>query len=137
MQPTNDLLALAGTIYGEIRGGTLEQKQNIVQVILNRHNTGSHPTIRDTCLAPLQFSCWNKTDVNYQQILNADTHDPEVWKACLDVATAALNGQNVDRVQGARNYYAVSSQNNPPWWSKVRTARVVLNDGASIFLTGC
>lgn len=137
MTPTNDLLALAGTIYGEIRGGTLEQKQNIVQVILNRHNTGSHPSIKDTCLAPLQFSCWNKDDVNYPQILAADTQDPEVWQACLDVATAALNGQNPDRTQGARNYYAVSSRANPPWWAKVRTARVVLDDGASIFLTGC
>lgn len=134
MTPSNDLLALAGTLYGEIRGGTLAQKQNVAQVILNRHNSGRRPTIRDVCLAPKQFSCWNGNDVNKAKILNADKLDPTNWTKCLAVAHDALVGKNVDRVDGALNYYSPSGMKDgvPPSWAKGAT--VTLKDGLHVFV---
>ena len=131
MVPSNDLLALAGTIAGEIRGGTREQMENVAQVVLNRHNSGNRPTVRSVCLVPKQFSCWNPNDVNRSQITNIDVTEPDIWAICLDVAHKALIGQNPDRVGGAKNYFATASKD--PWWLVGRYL-ITLRDGAHTFV---
>lgn len=133
MQPSNDLLALAGTLYGEIRGGTPEQRQNIAQVILNRH-TQSGMSVKDVCLARKQFSCWNLDNVNRGKILYADRLDPKNWAIALDAAHAALSGANPNRIKDCTHYFA-ASMSSVPWWCKPGYY-VILNDGASIFVGG-
>lgn len=133
---SDDYFVYTGTIYGEIRGGTTAAQQNVAQVILNRHVAAlardSAATIRDVCLAPRQFSCWNDDDVNRKGILTAFTRDPKTWATCAHIAWDALNNQNVDRIGGARNYYATWMKLAPPWAKP--PAVVTLNDGFHIFV---
>lgn len=128
----NDLTVLAGTLYGEIRGGTQEQRENVAQVILNRLRLGQGSSIKGICLAPLQFSSWNTADPNRVKILNAPVNDPKIWAEMVAIATAALLGNNPNRVRNCTNYYA-ASMSTPPYWAKAPAVRV-LNDGASIFM---
>lgn len=133
---TDDYFVYTGTIYGEIRGGTLQAKQNVAQAILNRHSAeivhDSTVGIKDVCLARLQFSCWNDTDPNRAEILRAYRADPKIWAMCAQVAWAALNGENPDRIDGARNYYATWMRIAPPWAKP--PAVVTLNDGFHVFI---
>lgn len=133
---SDDYFVYTGTIYGEIRGGTLAAQQNVAQVILNRHVAAlahdSTATVRDVCLAHLQFSCWNTDDPNRAEILAAARNDPKTWAACARVAWNALNNDNPDRINGARNYYATWMKFAPPWAKP--PAVVTLNDGFHIFV---
>lgn len=113
----DDLVALTGTLYGEIRGGDLEARQNVAQVIMNRFNKKWAPTLRGVCYQPWQFSCWNVNDPNRSKILTAATKDRAVWNSLLPIAQAALLGNNPDRVNGADSYFA-RSMTKKPYWAK-------------------
>lgn len=131
-----DFFVYTGTIYGEIRGGSTPAKQNVAQAILNRHShaivSDSTVTVADICLANKQFSCWNSNDPNRAEILRAATVDPKIWETCAQIAWAALGGQNPNRIDGARNYYATWMKIAPPWAKP--PAVVTLNDGFHIFI---
>lgn len=113
----NDLNVLTGTIYGEARGCTDDAKENVAQCILNRYHTGWGHSVMAVCLAPWQFSSWNANDPNRNKILAAPTTDPENWKKCQMIASAALAGDNPDRINGADSYYA-RSMSTMPFWAK-------------------
>lgn len=61
-----DIDILARTIYGEARGEPWEGKIAVAWVVRNRAERGGWwgDTIREVCLKPWQFSCWNETDPN-------------------------------------------------------------------------
>ena len=129
---SDDYSVLAGTIYGEIRGGIIDAKQNVAQVLINRKNHKAHATFVDVCLAPKQFSCWNYSDPNRAEIMAAPQKDPRTWAVCCQVAWDALHGVNPNRIQGAMNYYATWLSPAPPWAKP--PAVVTLNDGFHIFV---
>lgn len=115
----NDTTILAGTIYGEARGASDAEKEDVIRVILNRVKAKRGGTcIADVCLAPLQFSSWNYNDPNRVKILTAPQKDPKVFQKCLDLAKKAIKGLTADRVNGAINYYDKTLDNNPPYWAK-------------------
>lgn len=127
----SDVDVLTGTLYGEIRGGTLESQQNVAQVILNRHLASKVP-VHQVCLAPNQFSCWNSNDPNPAKILAAPVNDSLIWNRLKQIAVVALSGANPDRVAGARNYYA-SWMKVAPAWARP-PAVITLRDGFHIFV---
>ena len=129
---TDDYSVLAGTLFGEIRGGACQAQENVAQAILNRQHHSPTHTIAQICLAHRQFDCWDTTDPNRAQIFAAPHAQPRVWAAICDVAYTALTGKNPDRIHGACNYFACWMKVAPPW---ARPPSVVtLNDGFHIFI---
>ena len=127
MTPSFDLtsprMVLAGTVYGEARGGGASGMADVASVVMNRRSGGwDHSTVVGVCLAPLQFSCWNGNDPNRAEILAAPVRDPETWAGALAVADAALAGAP-DHTLGADSYFAVSIR--PPYWAKAPAVHTV------------
>lgn len=134
---------LALTAWGEACGEgkktpTLRDDYvSMLAVMCTARNRVEHPTrwggdIRRVCLAPWQYSCWNRNDPNVLKLLllAQDTvaawRDPEFLLA-LNLAEGVLNGFiKDDCTQGAQFYYALSIS-RPPFWDKepvVETVRI-------------
>lgn len=77
-------------------------------------------SIKDVCLKPYQFSCWNKGDPNREKILNAT---PAQLKTARRISEAVINGTLPDITGGATNYHAKSVK---PYWaaSMTKTATI-------------
>jgi spore germination cell wall hydrolase CwlJ-like protein len=103
---------MARTIYGEARGESYQGKIAVGWVIMNRvafaqardgYWWGS--TIREVCLKPWQFSCWNANDPNRKVIESVGPNDPN-FSQCFDVAGRVVSGKVPNPVEGATRYYA-------------------------------
>nr|DAL30971.1 MAG TPA_asm: lytic transglycosylase [Caudoviricetes sp.] len=114
----DDADVLARTLYGEARGEGLLGIEAVANVILNRvalakeHLLWWGKTVAEVCLKPLQFSCWNPDDKNFQATVKASDTDP-VFRLCQRVAVRAMNGFLADTTHGATHYHA--KQVNPAW----------------------
>jgi spore germination cell wall hydrolase CwlJ-like protein len=105
----------AKTVYGEARGETWRGKIAVAWVIKNRLMSKKWGTnYVSVCLAPRQFSCWNKDDVNYARI-KAVTFDNEDLQKCLAAAAAAHFSIELDPTRGALHYAA--ERITPNWAS--------------------
>jgi Cell Wall Hydrolase len=60
-------------------------------------------TIRDVCLKPWQFFCWNANDPNRKVIEGVGPNDPN-FSQCLDVAGPVIFGKVPNPVEGATHY---------------------------------
>jgi len=111
-----DIDILARTIYGEARGEGDEGMEAVACVVMNRYkshkwysgftiNDGIKvPSIAQTCLKKMQFSCWNKNDPNLQKIKRVTPED-KIFKQCLKIARAAICGNLKDFTGGAVYYH--------------------------------
>lgn len=106
---------LAGTIYGECRGGGRPGMEDVAAVIMNRVAGGWQANVIAVCLAHAQFSCWS--DSNRQVIEDAPSASPAVWGIALDIADEAMGGTLTNRVCGADSYYALTMR-RPAFWAK-------------------
>lgn len=109
----------ARTIYGEARGEGFLGMQAVANVIMNRVNSGKTwwgKDLRGVCLAPWQFSCWNKGDPNLSVIQTVDETN-RLFRGCLDMASKAANGLLPDITYGATSYYD-RRMSKPPVWSE-------------------
>ena len=118
MKITNeDIMILAKTIYGEARGELsnfgLAALIAVANVVLNRAKKRFAPSVRDVCLAPYQFSCWNRGDPNYFKLKELDENN-RIFKICLDVAKNVLNEAWPDLTDGCDHYHRKSMQ---PFWA--------------------
>ena len=118
MDLTDPIQVLAGTAWGEARGGGVAGMQSVCNVVMNRAN---HPRWwgRDplsVCLDPWQFSCWNETDPNRTKImaLNPASPDPD-FATALGLAKQALAGGLHDITGGADSYYDAEMRTPPDW----------------------
>ena len=105
---------LSLTLYGESRGEPVEGSIAIACVIRNR--AGGGQDVKDVCLAPHQFSCWNRDgSANHtailavaEQALNQDhaasTNVDRVYAQCLWIADGVLSGVVLDRSFHATHY---------------------------------
>lgn len=116
----DDVDILARTIYGEARGEILSGQEAIASVVLNRlafsKAKGKYwwgNSIKDICLKPWQFSCWNKNDVNYKIITEVDENN-NVFKLAKRIAQRAVSGFLPDRTRGSTHYH---TKNIRPKWS--------------------
>ncbi len=129
---------LARTLYGEARGEY--QKQNgglaaliaVGNVVINRlaypDRFGS--TIKEVCLKPFQFSCWNPRDVNYKLIVRKDLFREEIFLRCLEAAEKIEQKVWPDLTQGCDHYHA-SWLSNRPFWARGIKPRIQI--GQHIF----
>lgn len=112
-----DIDVMARTLYGEARGEV--KKFGIValiavaNVIFNRYKKKFAKTIKEICLAPKQFSCWNTGDPNYKKITTV-TEDDMLFRKCLSVAENVLSGKYPDITDGCDHYHANYAK---PYWA--------------------
>jgi spore germination cell wall hydrolase CwlJ-like protein len=113
----NDLDILARTIYGEGRGELyrfgIASLIAIANVVVNRKNKNFAKTIADVCLAPLQFSCWNLKDPNYEKIKSV-ARENSVFKICFEAAENVLLGKWPDLTSGCDHYHERTAK---PFWA--------------------
>lgn len=132
-----DFVVMAQTIFGEARGETQSGKIAVAHVILNRYKRcKARPqfgkgTIESVCLAPLQFSCWNKNDINYAIINEIDLVGNKSFLDCVTIAFNVLTGKITDNTNGADHYYACTMKDAPEW---SKSGYDKINIGNHIFL---
>lgn len=108
------------TIYGEARGESLAGQEAVANVILNRVKMNLiqpmwwGKNIREVCLKPKQFSCWNHNDVNYK-ILTGDLSQNPVYQICQRIVKRALAGVLKDNTNGATHYHTFECH---PLWAR-------------------
>lgn len=125
IQDLDDEKVFALTLYGEARGEPIEGQISVANVIMNRFLDNSHEykSIKDVCLKPFQFSCWNINDPNRDLLLKKAieidyTNDP-ILKQCKWIVEGIINREIIDNTKDA-HYYMVTSEfkNDPPSWVK-------------------
>jgi spore germination cell wall hydrolase CwlJ-like protein len=110
---------MAKTIYGEARGEYWKpncgEKSLIAvgNVIMNRHNQ-SGESIKNVCLKPRQFSCWNPSDPNRRLIENPPNADP-IYVICLVLSEKLIDLKIPDITNGANHYYSKTAKTVPYW----------------------
>jgi uncharacterized protein (TIGR02594 family) len=129
-----DLLVFARTLYGEARNQAQKGIEAVAQVVLNRVNKRFFgTTVRDVCLYPKQFSCWNRNDPNYTKIKNASPGSTTEFDLCLQVAQAALTATMPDHVGPDTLHYHATYIAKPSWVTKSSNPIVTLREGSHIF----
>lgn len=130
---SEDMDVLARTIWGEARGESLKGKQAVAWIVRNRiaHSPkyGWGDTAAKVCKQPWQFSCWNKNDPNYNQLISLNIKEP-AYLECLEIATKVFEGEIPDVTNGADHYYA--DYIAPPEWAIGQSP--VAQIGTHIFL---
>lgn len=122
---TRDLDILARTLYGEARGEL--QKYGLVsliavaQVVVNRYKKRFESSIEKVCLAPHQFSCWNKYDPNRDKILEV-AESNVVFKKCKLIAKQVLDEKWPDITDGCDHYHHFSIK--PFWAAQLEPKRI-------------
>ena len=94
---------LARTIVGEARGEGHTGMVAVANVVMNRVAKPSWwgRTVKDVCLKPYQFSCWNVGDPNRAIILNLGP-DYGIYNDALAIAQKACAGSLPDITSGRR-----------------------------------
>jgi len=145
-----DLLTMAATIYGEARGTSQVDREDIAHVILNRFKDGPDwmksqrgdgiPdfTIEAVCRDPWQFSCWNMNDPNYPKLKRLmktplKALENERFLECLEAALRAFNGRGQKRVGKSLHYHAKSMNFPSAWGTPVEPYR---DNGFHLFYEG-
>lgn len=113
---------MARTIYGEARGeygridGGLASLIAVGNVVMNRvqQKTWFGRTVREVCLKPYQFSCWNENDPNREKLCGVSS-DNQVFAQCLDVAKAVVARRYPDLTKGSDHYYSNDLVFPPKW----------------------
>ena len=128
MKLFNDDAFAVATIWAEARGESFAGKLAVAEVILNRtrRSYNSNGTIIGTCLAPVQFSCWNAKDRNRLQMIALDSQDTVV-QACESAWRTARAGSQT--VKGAVLYYSPSTLGRlgidfPTWADPLKSQHV-------------
>ena len=113
-----EVLIVVLTLWGECRGEPWAGKVMVGEVIVNRSRL-SGQTLREVCLAPRQFSCWNglagkKLEA---ELCNPQTIGSPSWENCIRIAKVLCGGY--EPISPATHYF------NPrlcsPSWAKSMT----------------
>ena len=116
-----EIETFARTMWGEARGEGSIGMQAVACVILNRvrvseeqHGFWWGDNIIQVCQKPYQFSCWNKSDPNFKQLLKLSKDDP-YFATALRIARRALHSRIDDITNGADHYHAAEIS---PYWAR-------------------
>ena len=126
-QTLDEVDVLTRTVYGEARGESVDGQAAVAWVIRNRAAAGRGymgRTIKEVCLKPKQFSCWNSSDPNRKQLLTLDTND-QLYKSIRKVVEEVLNGTRDDKTQGSLHYHAKTIK---PSWTNGKTSVVTIGN---------
>lgn len=143
----NDLEVAAKTLWGEARGEGHDGMVAVAWVIRNRCTRPGYAHIHAgdsfidltnqegagaaVCLAPWQFSCWNKGDPNEPQL---EALEIDQYVDQYDIVNDVFNGLIDDPTDGADLYYApraMSPPNAVPFWAK--NSKCVATIGHQLF----
>jgi spore germination cell wall hydrolase CwlJ-like protein len=117
---------LAKTIVAEAASEPLDGQVGVAWVAKNRSRLWNR-TIREICLQPKQFSCWNQDSKTASPVLlrrmaacSVDT-SPE-YLAAVGVAASVMVGTIPDPTLGSTHYHTVDAPPGaaewPPYWAK-------------------
>ncbi len=123
----------ARTCWAEARGEGREGIRAVAHVINNRFKSQtwySARTIAGVCGKRLQFSCWNDSDKNRQQLFDLPDDDPTLI-LCRSICDNVMTGDE-DPTFGCTHYFSASIK--PPRWAQ--DARFVVQIGKHKFYRG-
>lgn len=119
-----DTETLVLTVYGEARGENVEGQIAVMNVIMNRSRKRGI-SIKQICLEPKQFSCWNPNDPNFpvlkelaEQAIREDIPDINGMPQIKYLAAGVLGKYFKDNTKGAEYYMTNSlfnSDKRPHW----------------------
>lgn len=109
-----EVRVLACTIWGEARGESIAGQEAVAAVIINRARLPRWwgRTVKDVCLKPGQFSCWNADDPNRVKLDHLSDDDP-AFATALRIARRAMAGVLADPTRGATHYHTLEA--SPRW----------------------
>jgi spore germination cell wall hydrolase CwlJ-like protein len=117
----DDLDILARTVHGEARSESFEGALAVAWVVVNRSKMWNK-SVRDVCLQPWQFSCWNQQDPNLRTIATCSANNDAGFIRSLCAAAAAMSGAMGDPTHGATDYHTTAQPRSastwPPSWAK-------------------
>ncbi len=116
---------LARTLWGEARGEGTEGMEAVACCVLNRvafaRGQGGKfwwgNNIIQVCQKPYQFSCWNRSDPNFQKLQQVDAKDL-YFATAIRIARRACAGTLDDITNHATHYHA---QGTEPYWARGET----------------
>lgn len=121
----SEIEIVARTLYGEARGEVAKigptALEAIASVIWNRWKYNPRrfgKTLKEICLKPYQFSCWNSHDPNLL-LLSSVSLDDGVYALCKMVAQESISGKVLDVTNGADHYHSIWI--HPPDWALGKT----------------
>ena len=135
--PEEKIMAL--TLWAESRGEPLAGKIAVGTVIMNRvdHRAWDGKTIKEVCLWPKQFSCFNPDDAQRERMVDfAEDHlfcfdfSPAL-KDCHLIATGLLKGviQPDKDILNSKccQYLTTAAKAHCNWWKKMRFVKKIGN----------
>jgi spore germination cell wall hydrolase CwlJ-like protein len=142
MRPLRERDYIALTIYGECRGESTVGKMAVASVLRNRLALGRWGTTYErVCLAPSQFSCWNRDDPNRavldrlaDQLRDGVILSDPALRECAWIADGLLASAFASPVHGATHYYARSMTTPPTWANPPAVLEAVV--GNHLFFSG-
>lgn len=116
---------LARTLWGEARGESLAGQIAVAWTIRNRVDDGKDLSwwgegYAGVCQKPYQFSCWNKTDPNYQFLIGLKQIPLRELAQVRIAADQVIDGKVPDLTGGATHYYAIAMKTPPVWAAKAK-----------------
>ncbi len=122
---------LARTLWGEARGEGAQGMHAVANVILNRvaiaEERGSFwwgDNIIQVCQKPYQFSCWNRSDPNFQKLHMIDKTDL-YFATAQRLAARGLAGALEDITGAATHYHTMDVT---PYWSQGKNPCTILGN---------
>ena len=116
----SDKVLLARMLYGETGGRlSLEETVAIANTAVRRSKDGKKwngETLRDSILAPKQYSCFNSNDPMLRLLKNPYANNKTGFDRCLEIAEGVLNEKYQDTSKGATLYF--NPKKPPPPWQK-------------------
>ena len=111
---SDDIDALARTMFGEARNQAAEGMQAVGNTIMNRvaKQTWYGLTPYEVCHKAYQYSCWNETDPNCEIITQVNPSSP-VFADALQIAQGVVNGTLPDLTDGSTHYQVIGT--NAAW----------------------
>tara|TARA_R110000868_G_scaffold16913_4_gene74951 strand:- start:455 stop:913 length:459 start_codon:yes stop_codon:yes gene_type:complete len=131
--------ALWLTVFGEARSESPEGQIAVANVILNR-SIEQRKSVKDVCLASLQFSCWNRNDPNLDQLMNAylgpSTYSVRLIKQIKHLTYGVYMQFIMDNTDGSNHYLTLKLYNSDkcPVWAKNKDAQPRVAIGSHMFL---
>lgn len=130
LENQEELTVLMCMVCGEARGEPINGQIAVAWTARNRSKDGRWPkTIKEVCLQPKQFSCFNESDLNLSKIISDFKHWRlyEDWRLCRWSAAGVLYGYVPDYSRGA-NHYHVKDMKKVPNWADHKKMTVIIGN---------
>ncbi|MCK9432831.1 MAG: cell wall hydrolase [Candidatus Omnitrophica bacterium] len=123
----SEIIVLALTLIGEAEGEAWKGKCAVADVIYNRA-AASGRTLKDECLRPRQFSCWNG-EAAQRRLVNRTADgtliNDQSWKDCLMIARRMASGAWRPGIKA--DHYYNPDLCSPSWAQDMRFVAVIGN----------